>query len=185
MFDAAGKVFEAIKAGAWDIAFLAVDPVRAAGIDFTAPYVVIEGVYVVPQNSPLHAIEDVDRAGVRVATATGSAYDLFLTRALKNATIVRRAERRESLDQFTTQRLEVAAGVRQPLAAFVQIQPGFRMIPGRFMAIEQAMGTVKGRPAGARYLRQFVEEMKASGFVAKALKDSGQADATVAPPAPV
>ncbi len=185
MFDAAGKVFEAIKAGAWDIAFLAVDPVRAAGIDFSAPYVVIEGVYVVPQNSPLQTIEDVDRAGVRVATATGSAYDLFLTRALKNATIVRAPSGAESLDQFTTQRLEVAAGVRQPLAAFVQSQPGFRMIPGRFMAIEQAMGTVKGRPAGARYLRQFVEEMKASGFVAKALKDSGQADATVAPPAPV
>jgi len=181
-FDAAGKVFDALKAGAWDIAFLAVDPVRAAGIAFTAPYVVIEGTYVVPADSPLRAIEDVDRAGVRVAVARGSAYDLYLTRTLKHATLIRAPSGAEAFDLFVKDRLEAAGGVRQPIMAFAQAHPGMRVMPGRFMAIEQAMGVPKGRDVG--YLRKFVEEMKASGFVARALKASGQADATVAPPAP-
>ena len=88
-FDAAGKVFEALKRGVWDIAFLAVEPVRAAEIDFTAPYVLIEGTYMVPKDSALKKIEDVDKAGIRIAVATGSAYDLYLTRTIKNATLVR------------------------------------------------------------------------------------------------
>jgi len=182
-FDAAGKVFEALKAGLWDIAFLAIDPVRAVGIDFTAPYVVIEGTYLVPRDSPLHTIEDVDRDGVRVAVAEGSAYDLYLTRALKHARLVRRPSGPEALEMFVRDRLEAAGGVRQPIVAFAQAHPDTRAIPGRFMAIEQAMGTVKGRKAGVAYLRKFIEEMKASGFVAQALKASGQADASVAPPA--
>jgi polar amino acid transport system substrate-binding protein len=184
-FDAAGKVTDAGKAGLWDICFLAVDPVRAAGIAFTAPYVVIEGVYVVPANSGLRSAADVDRAEVRVAVAKGSAYDLYLTRNLKQATLVREALGPDSLDRFVNDKLEAAAGVRQPMAAFVNSRADMRLIPGRFMAIEQAMGTPRGRAAGVRYLRQFVEEMKASGFVARALKDSGQADASVAPPEPV
>jgi len=182
-FDAAGKVFDAVKTSAWDIAFLAIDPVRAAGIDFTAPYVVIEGTYVVPADSPLRAIDDVDREGVRIAVAQGSAYDLYLTRAVKHARLIRRPSGPEALDLFVAERLEAAGGVRQPIMAFAEAHPGMRVIPGRFMAIEQAMGTPKGRPKGHAYLRGFVEEMKASGFVAKALKDSGQADASVAPPA--
>jgi polar amino acid transport system substrate-binding protein len=182
-FDAAGKVFEALKAGLWDIAFLAIDPVRAAGIDFTAPYVVIEGTYLVPKDSSLHTIEDVDRDGVRVAVAQGSAYDLYLTRALKHAKLVRQPSGPEAMDMFVRDRLEAAGGVRQPIVAFAQAHPDTRVIPGRFMAIEQAMGTVKGRDAGVAYLRTFIEEMKASGFVARALQASGQGDASVAPPA--
>jgi polar amino acid transport system substrate-binding protein len=182
-FDAAGKVFEALKEGLWDVAFLAVDPVRAAGIAFTAPYVVIEGVYLVPKESALKSVEDVDRDGVRIAVAKGSAYDLYLSRAIKHATLVREPSGAESLDMFLRDRLEAAGGVRQPLAAFAQTHPETRIIPGRFMAIEQAMGTVKGRDAGIAYLRAFIEEMKASGFVARALAASGQGDATVAPPA--
>jgi polar amino acid transport system substrate-binding protein len=182
-FDAAGKVFDALKAGLWDIAFLAVDPVRAAGIAFTAPYVVIEGVYLVPKDSSLHTVADVDREGVRVAVAQGSAYDLYLTRALTHATLVRQPSGPEALEMFLRDRLEVAAGVRQPIAAFAQAHPDTRLIPGRFMAIEQAMGTVKGRETGVAYLRRFIEEMKASGFVARALAASGQGDASVAPPA--
>jgi polar amino acid transport system substrate-binding protein len=182
-FDAAGKVFEALKQGLWDVAFLAVDPVRAAGIAFTAPYVVIEGVYLVPKDSRLHAVEDVDRDGVRVAVAKGSAYDLYLSRALKHATLVRQPSGPEALEMFVRDGLEAAGGVRQPINAFAQAHPGTRVIPGRFMAIEQAMGTVKGREAGIAYLRTFIEEMKASGFVARALEASGQGDATVAPPA--
>jgi polar amino acid transport system substrate-binding protein len=182
-FDAAGKVFEALKAGLWDVAFLAVDPVRAAGIAFTAPYVVIEGVYLVPKVSSLHAVADVDRDGVRVAVAQGSAYDLYLTRALKNAKLERQPSGPEALDMFVRDRLEVAAGVRQPITAFAQAHPDTRLIPGRFMAIEQAMGTVKGRESGVAFLRSFIEELKASGFVAQALAASGQGDASVAPPA--
>jgi polar amino acid transport system substrate-binding protein len=174
-FDAAGKVFEALKAGLWDIAFLAIDPVRAAGIDFTAPYVVIEGTYVVRKDSPLRTIEDVDRDGVRVAVAQGSAYDLYLTRALKHAKLVRQPSGPESLEMFVRDRLEAAGGVRQPIVAFAQAHPDMRVIPGRFMAIE------KGRAAGVAYLRAFIEEMKASGFVARALQASGQGDASVAP----
>jgi polar amino acid transport system substrate-binding protein len=184
-FDAAGKVFDALQAGAWDIAFLAIDPVRAAGIDFTAPYVVIEGNYAVPANSALRTIEDVDHDGVRVAVGRGSAYDLYLTRALKHATLVRAPSSPESLELFLKDRLEAAAGVKQPIVAFAKAHPDVRVIEQRFMSIEQAMGTPKGRPVGVRYLRQFVEDMKASGFVANALQRSGQAEATVAPPSPV
>jgi polar amino acid transport system substrate-binding protein len=184
-FDAAGKVFEALKQGAWDIAFMAIDPVRSEGIEFTGPYVVIEGAYAVPANSPLQTNEDVDRDGIRVAVARGSAYDLYLTRALKHAKLVREPSGPEALALFRRDGLEVAAGVKQPIVAFAKEHPDTRVIPGRFMVIEQAMGTPKGRDAGVRYLRKFIEEMKASGFVANALQKSSQLDAAVAPPSPV
>jgi polar amino acid transport system substrate-binding protein len=183
-FDAAGKVFEALKASAWDIAFLAIEPVRAAEIAFTAPYVIIEGVYMVPTNSPLRAVEEVDREGVRIAVNKGSAYDLFLTRTLKHAQLVRGEN---GLDVFIKDKLEAAAGVKQPMVAFAKTNSNVRLIDGRFMEIRQAMGTPKlryqGREAVPRYLHSFVEEMKASGFVAKALERSNQPDAAVAPPA--
>jgi polar amino acid transport system substrate-binding protein len=182
-FDAAGKVTEAGKTGAWDICFLAIDPVRAAGISFTAPYVVIEGVYVVPKDSALKSIADIDHDGIRVAVAQGSAYDLYLTRALEHAKLVRRPSGPECLDMFVADKLEAAAGVRQPIAAFAQSRTDMRLIPGRFMAIEQAMGTPKGREASLPFLRTFIEEMKASGFVARELRASGQGEAAVAPPA--
>jgi polar amino acid transport system substrate-binding protein len=184
-FEAAGKVFEALKTGAWDIAFLAVEPVRAAEIDFTAPYVIIEGTYMVLKDSPLKAIADVDRPGVRIAVGRGSAYDLYLTRTLKNAELVRAATGggRAMIDLFFAEKLEVAAGVKQPLVAYAKTDPNVRVMDGRFMEIQQAMGTPKGREAAAKYLRGFVEEMKASGFVAEALKRSNQPDAAVAPPA--
>jgi polar amino acid transport system substrate-binding protein len=157
--------------------------VRAAGILFTAPYVVIEGIYVVPTDSALMSVEDVDHDGVRVAVAQGSAYDLYLTRALKHAQLVRRPSGPECLEMFVADKLEAAAGVRQPIAAFARSRSDMRLIPGRFMAIEQAMGTLKGREAGVAFLRKFVEEMKASGFVARELEASGQGEAAVAPPA--
>jgi len=183
-FDAAGKVFDALQAGVWDVAFLAIDPARAAGIDFTAPYVVIEGTYVVPANSPLRAIADFDRDGIRIAVGRASAYELYLTRTLKHATLIREQSGADAFDLFLKDRLEAVAGVKQALVAFTKTHPGMRLIPGRFMQIEQAMGTPKGRSAGARYLREFVEEMKASGFIARELAKSGQTGATVAPPAP-
>jgi polar amino acid transport system substrate-binding protein len=184
-FDAAGKVFDALKTGAWDIAFLAIDPVRAAEIVFTAPYVVIEGTYLVPADSPLRTIQDVDRDGVRVAVGNKSAYDLYLTRTLKRAQLVRVPTSPEAIDVFLKDKLEAAAGVKQPLLQFAKTHPNVRVMDGRFMAIEQAMGTPKGREAGALYLREFIEEMKASGFVARGLEKSGQGDATVASRVPV
>jgi polar amino acid transport system substrate-binding protein len=183
-FDAAGKVTDALKQGAWDIAFLAIDPVRAAEIDFTAPYVLIEGTYMVAANSPLRTIEDIDRDGVRVAVGRGSAYDLYLTRALKHATLIRGEGPAASIQLFLREKLEACAGVRQPLEDYAKKDPAMRVMTGRFMSIEQAMAAPKGRAAGAQYLRKFVEEMKASGFVAKALERSGQLDAAVAPPSP-
>lgn len=184
-FDAAGKVFDALKRGAWDIAFLAIDPARATEIVFTAPYVVIEGAYLVPTDSPLRTIQDVDRNGVRVAVGNKSAYDLYLTRTLKYAQLVRVPTSPEAIDVFLKDKLEVAAGVKQPLLQFAKTNPNVRVMDGRFMVIEQAMGTPKGREVGALYLREFVEEMKTSGFVARGLEKSGQGDAAVAPRAPV
>ena len=180
-FDAAGKVFDALKRGVWDIAFLAVEPVRAAEIDFTAPYVLIEGTYMVPKDSALKTIADVDRAGVRIAVATGSAYDLYLSRTIKNATLVRAPTGPDALAMFVRDKFEAAGGVKQPLVEFAAQNPNVRVMDGRFMAIQQAMGMPKGRAKAANYLRGFVEEMKASGFVADALKRSNQPDAMVAP----
>jgi polar amino acid transport system substrate-binding protein len=182
-FAAAGKVTDALKSGVWDVAFLAIEPARAAEIDFTAPYVLIEGTYMVRQDSPLKSIADVDRAGTRIAVGRGSAYDLFLTRTLKQATLVRAESGDAAIAQFIAQKLEAAAGVKQPLVAYAKAHPDMRVMDGRFQVIEQAMGVPKGRAAAARYLRGFVEEMKTSGFVADALRRSNQPDATVAPAA--
>jgi polar amino acid transport system substrate-binding protein len=183
-YDSAGKVTDAGRQGAWDLCFLAIDPVRAQGILFTAPYVVIEGTYLVPEASPLRAVEDVDRPGLRVAVGRGSAYDLYLTRALRHAELVRAPSSPEAIEVFRRDRLDAAAGVKQPLAQYARAHPDTRVIPGRFMVIEQAVGTPQGRDAALPWLRAFVEEMKASGFVARALAESGQADAEVAPASP-
>jgi polar amino acid transport system substrate-binding protein len=178
-FEAAGKVFAALKDDRWDVAFLAIEPVRAAEIAFTEPYVIIEGVYVVRVDSALRSVADIDRPGIRVALETGSAYDLFLTRTLKAAELVRA---HGPNPVFAAGETEVLAGVKQPMVEFVAKHPGTRMIDGRFMEIRQAMGTPQGRDLTAKYLGDFVEEMKASGFVAEGLKRSNQPDATVAPP---
>ena len=181
-YDAAGKVVEGLKAGAWDVAYVAIDPARAVDVSFTAAYVVIEGAYLVPQNSPIRSNDEVDRPNVHVVVGAGSAYDLFLTRNLKQAKIVRAPTSPAVTDMFVAQKLEVAAGVKQQLEADARRIPGLRMLDGRFMVINQAMAMPKGRgEAGARYLREFVEEMKASGFVAQALERHRIEGASVAP----
>jgi polar amino acid transport system substrate-binding protein len=183
LFDAAGKVFDAAKENRWDVAFLAIDPARVTEITFTAPYVLIEGTYLVPVNSPLRTIEDVDRDGVRIAVGNKSAYDLHLTRTLKHAQLVRAPTSPAAIEIFLQDKLDAAAGVKQPLIEFARTRPNVRVMDGRFMAIEQAMGTPKRNIAGASYLAAFVEEMKATGFVARGLERSGQRDAKAAPPA--
>ena len=184
-YDAAGKVVEALKSGAWDVAYVAIDPARAVDLSYTAPYVVIEGAYLVPQGSHIRSNAELDRDGVRVAVGAGSAYDLFLSRNLKHAKIVRAPTSPAVVDMFVAQKLEVAAGVKQQLEADARRIPGLRLLEGRFMVINQAMGTPRGRDAGAKYLREFVEEMKASGFVAQALERHRVEGASVAPRAPV
>jgi polar amino acid transport system substrate-binding protein len=179
-FDAAGKVFEALKTGAWDVAFLAIDPKRAAEIEFTAPYVIIEGTYMVPTGSPLRDIEDVDRPGVRIAVANGSAYELYLSRTIEHAEILRAPTGNEAIEMFLRDNLEVVAGVKSPLRRFASNRSDVRVMDGRFMVIEQAMGAPKGRLAAASYLREMVEDLKASGFIAAGLERSGQHDAVVA-----
>ncbi len=183
IYTAAGKVVEGIAAGAWDVAFYAIDPVRAADTDFSPPYLIIEGAYLVPEGSPIRRNEDVDRAGVRVAAAKGSAYDLYLSRALKRASIVHALTSQQVTGTLLAQGLEVAAGVRQQMQADAARLPGLRLLEGRFMEIRQAMALPKGRPAGAAYVAAFVEEVKATGFLAEALGRHGIDGVTVAPPA--
>jgi polar amino acid transport system substrate-binding protein len=184
VFDTAGRSVQAVADEQADIGFFAIDPLRGAGISFTAAYVLIEGSYLVPDASPLASNDEVDRAGRTVMVGQGSAYDLFLTRELKQATIVRAASSPAVVDSFVEQRADVAAGVRQQLESDARRIGGLRLLPGRFMVIQQAMGLPKRRGAeAAAVLGAFVEEMKASGFVAEALARHGIAGATVAPPA--
>jgi len=180
-YDAAGKVTGDAKSGRWDIAFVARDPERAKDIEFSPPYVIIEGGYIVPANSPLKAIADVDRDGVRISVSRGSAYDLYLQRVLKRATLVRAPSPPASIDLFVNERLDVLAGVKAPLIEYAAQHAEVRVLPGRFMVIEQAMAVPRGRPLAARYVSEFIDELKASGFVAASLQKSGQREAIVAP----
>jgi polar amino acid transport system substrate-binding protein len=179
-FDAARKSFEAMTDGEADICFLAIDPAREEEVAFTAPYVVIEGVYAVRADASHQTPADIDQPGVRIGVKRGSAYDLHLTRTLQHATLVRGEE---GVDVFLAEGLDAAAGIRQPMTAFVHGRPDMRLIDERFMQIQQAVGTTKGRhPDTVAFLRATVEDLKASGFVSEALRMSGQADAVVAPP---
>lgn len=178
-FDAARKSFEAMAGGDADLCFLAIEPAREEAVAFTAPYVLIEGVYVVRTDSELTEIAAVDADGVRIGVNRGSAYDLFLTRTLQHAELVRSDN---GVDEFQRLKLDAAAGVRQPMADFVAATPGYRLLDGRFMQIRQAVGTTKTRARETvDFLRSTVEELKASGFVAQALDRSGQGAAAVAP----
>jgi polar amino acid transport system substrate-binding protein len=181
-FDAARDSLEAMRAGRADICFLAIDPAREETVAFTPPYAVIEGVFAVPRDSPLGSSADVDRPGVRIGVNQGSAYDLFLSRTLAHAEVVRGDE---GTTVFTERQLEAAAGIRQPMEVFAAAHPGVRLLEPRFMEIQQAVGTTRTRRDDSLgFLRRFVEELKADGFIAEALRRAGRPDATVAPPAP-
>lgn len=181
--DAAGKSVQAVSEERADFGFFAIDPLRGKEIAFTAPYVLIEGCYLVREDSPLRANEEVDKAGHRVAVGGGSAYDLFLSRELKHAEIVRAPTSPTTIATFMAQNLEVAAGIKQQLEEEAHQRGNLRLLPGHFMVIRQAMGVPKTRgEAAAAELSAFVEEMKASGFVAEALARHGIEGAAVAPP---
>lgn len=179
-FDAARSSFQALVTGAADIGFFALEPAREAELAFTAAYVVIEGVYAVPTGSAITAPDDVDQPGVRVGVKEGSAYDLFLTRTLRHADVVRGTD---GIEVFTQRELEVAAGIRQPMTQHVAEHEGLRVLEPRFMQIRQAVAMPPDRgDAAAAFLRQTTASLVASGFVASALSRSGQDPSLAAPP---
>ena len=181
----AGKAVETLRAGNGDVGFFAIDPMRNDGITFSTPYINIEGAFLVREGSTLKSRDDVDTAGVRIAVGLNSAYDLFLTREIKAATLVRVPTSPEVVSAFVGQNLDVAAGVKQQLEADQATTPGLRLLPGAFMTINQAMGLPSGRkPEAGTYLAKFVEDAKASGFVRAALQRHGIAGAAVAPHGP-
>jgi polar amino acid transport system substrate-binding protein len=184
VYTSAGKTFAGAAENAWDIAFLAIEPARATEITFSPPYVLIQGVFLVHKDSPLKDVADVDAPGMKIGVGLGSVYDLYLTRTLKHATLVREPKGGAAggIEPFLAQKLDAAAGVREPLEAYAKDHPDMRVIDSPFEEIQQAIATPNGRAAGAAYLRRYIEEMKANGFVADALKRSGQT-APVAPPA--
>jgi polar amino acid transport system substrate-binding protein len=182
--DAAGKSVDVVASEGADVGFFAIDPVRGANIAFSAAYVLIEGCFLVKEESPIRANEEVDESAHRVVVGKGSAYDLFLTRSLKRARILRSPTSPTVVDTFLEAGADVAAGVKQQLEADAQRFRGLRLLDGRFMVIQQAMGTPKSRgQEAAAFLAGFVEQMKASGFVADALARHGIQGASVAPAA--
>ena len=180
-YDGAGKIVAAAASNEWDVAFMAIDPLRAQQILFTPPYLIIEGAYLVRADAPFQRVDDLDREGVRIAVGKGAAYDLFLTRTLKHAALVRAPSTAAVIGLFVDEKLDAAAGIRQPLEAAARERLEWRVIPERFMAIEQAMCTPAGREAGGKYLAVYIAKMKASGFVSDALARHGQHEVTVVP----
>jgi polar amino acid transport system substrate-binding protein len=182
-FDSAGAMADAVKTGKWDVAFLGAEPQRANEIAFTAAYAEIESTYLVPAGSPLRTIADVDRPGVRIAVASKSAYELYLSRTLKNAQLVRVPGVDAAYDVFLSQKLDALAGLRPVLLTQSEKLPGSRVLEGRFSTVQQAIGTPKAREAAAKYLREFAEDVKASGFVARSIEKNAVRGLAVAPAA--
>jgi polar amino acid transport system substrate-binding protein len=182
-YDGVAAMVDAAPAGAWNIAFLGIDPAREADIHFTAPYLEIEASYLVPPGSSLRAPADVDREGVRVAAPARANYELFLSRSLQRAQLVRAQNADAAFGQLVAGQVEALAGLRQALIEYAERLPGSRVLDGRFMAVPQAIGVPRGHHAGLAYLRAVVEEAKASGLVARALERTGARGIAVAPPA--
>ena len=180
-FDTAGGLADAVRAGVWDVAFLGAEPQRAAEIAFTAAYLEIPATYLVPAGSPIRSIADVDREGVRISVSEKSAYELWLSRNIKRAKLMLVKGIDGSFDAFVAQKLDVLAGLKPRLITDVQKLPGARLLDGQFTAVQQAIGTPKAREAAAAYLRGFVEDVKASGFVGEAIARNAVQGVSVAP----
>ena len=172
-FDTAGKLFDAVKAGQCDVGFLGNEPQRASEVAFTDPYLEIPVTFLVPEGSPIRAIADVDRKGVRIAVSERSAYDLYLSRNLKQAEIVRAPGIPASFDWFVERKLEALAGLKPKLVEENARLPGSRILEGQITGVQQSIAAPRGRDAAARYLREFVADVKRSGFVAAAIARNG------------
>ena len=182
-FKSPGELADAAGKDVWDIGLIGAEPQRAEGIAFTAAYVEIEATYLVPVGSAIRSIAEVDRPGVRIAVTGRSAYGLWLERNVKQATLVRSDTLDSAYEQFVAERLEALAGLRPRLLSDVEKLPGARILHGQFSAVQQAVGTAKANGAAARFLAGFVEEAKASGFVASLIEKHKVQGLSVAPPA--
>ena len=182
-YKSAGQLTGALSAGAWDVAFLAFEQARAKEISFSAPFAEIDGTYLVPAGSPLRTAADVDQKGVRIAVSAKGGNDLFLTRTLKNATLVRAPSPEATFKLFVADKLEAYAGLKPSLLAIAEKFPGSRVVEGRYTVIGYSAGVPKGRDAGAKYLGEFIEDAKASGLVAKSIEKHGIRGLSVASPA--
>ncbi len=176
-----GELADAATSGVWDVGFLGAEPKRAKDISFTAAYVEIEATYLVPPGSPLSAIADVDREGIRIAVPEKSAYELYLSRTLKHARLMRTQGGDAAFKLFVGDKLDALAGLKPRLVKDHETLPGSRILDGRFTAVQQAIGVPRGRDAGANYLRAFVEDIKASGLVARTIDENGVRGLSVAP----
>jgi polar amino acid transport system substrate-binding protein len=181
-FPRPGELADAAGQDVWDIGLIAAEPARAQTIAFSPAYAEIEATYLVPAGSPLRTIEEVDRPGVRIAIAARSAYDLWLSRHLRHAELVRAASLDASYDLFVADRLDALAGLRPRLMQDVEKMPGARILDGKFTAVQQAVGTAKANQAGAAFLHDFVEDAKASGLVARLIERHQVRGLSVAPP---
>jgi len=168
-FATAGKLADAVKTGTWDVAFLGNEPQRASEIAFSPAYLEIEATYLVLAGSKIRTIDEVDRPGVRIATAVNSAYDLYLSRNIKHATLVRANAIQGSYDVFVKDRLEVLSGLKPRLITDAETLAGSRVLEGRFTVVQQSVGTPQGRRSAAEYLSEFAKDIKTSGFVALAI----------------
>lgn len=182
-FDGAGKTADAIRDALVDAGFIASEAERANVIEFSTAYLELPATYLVPAGSPLRSLSDVDRPGVRIAVSGRSAYDLYLTRTLKNAQLLRAEGIPASFKLFVDQKLDALAGLKPGLMSEAQKLPGSRMLEGQFTAVQQSIGVPKGRDAAAKYLREFVEDAKRSGLVGQLVEKHGVKGVNVAPPA--
>ena len=179
--ESAGELAESAGKGAWQVGFLGIEPKRANEISFTAAYVEIEATYLVPPGSPLKSIAEVDRAGIRIAVPAKAAYDLYLTRTLQHATLTRAAGAAAAFKLFLADKMDALAGLKPQLEMDHEKLPGSRILEGRFTAVQQAAGTPKGHAVGARYLAEFIEDIKATGLVARTIAKNGIRGLSVAP----
>ena len=182
-FAKAGLLADAVQDDAWDVAFLGSEPARAQQIAFSAAYLEIPVTFLVPPGSPIRRVRDVDAEGVRIAVAEKSAYDLFLTRHMKKARLMRVAGIDESFDLFRDEKLEALSGLKPRLVADQARMPGSRILDGEVSAVQQSVGTPRARGAAAEFLRAFVEDAKASGLVERTIRMHGIDGVRVAPPA--
>jgi polar amino acid transport system substrate-binding protein len=183
-FPSPGELADAATRDEWDIGLIAEEPARAEVMTFTPAYVEIEATYLVPPGSPLNSVAEVDRPGVRIAVSARAAYDLYLTRSLKHAELVRAKGIAAAFEMFVADKLDALAGLRPGLIDDAAKLPGSRVLDGKFTAVQQAIGTGKANAAGAKFLRDFVEEAKRSGLVARLIERHGVVGRlSVAPPA--
>ena len=182
-FKSPGELADAAGRGVWDVGLIGAEPQRAEAIAFSPAYAEIEATYLVPAGSPLRTIADIDAPGVRIAVTARSAYGLWLDRNIKHAELVRSDTLDTAYEQFVRDKLDALAGLRPRLLADVDKLPGARIIDGRFTSVQQAVGTARKNAAGAAFVREFVEEAKASGLVARLIERHGVRGLSVAPPA--